>query len=308
MSNPMVTDVDTCLREIADWYIKNRREITEPELEKILLKHCGSEAEMEKFARFLETGPGELRFKTLLRERKGIEPRQPSNPDEKKPLEFLNGYAVPLRERAPIEDRTRKLLLAEINSEWTSSRELLEAIEKKRRVYINMEWALHVLLDELLPEGKVGQATFYGSVASWWNNQSLSCPKCGSWEVNQFFTEGGILIHDHCTKCDHQWGGREQSPDTIFFNVPEARQQLISQGFVYTLRHKRKRVGKDRAIVGSYFKYQEMGPVWVEFIKEVKDVDELKEYLYGSGFESVEDWRRVAKDQRFLYKVTEFKR
>ena len=67
----MKTDVDTCLKQIADWYIKNRREITEPELESILLKHCGSETEVQKFVGFLETEPGQLRFKTLLRERKG---------------------------------------------------------------------------------------------------------------------------------------------------------------------------------------------------------------------------------------------
>lgn len=66
----MITDVDTCLKEIADWYIKNRREITEPELKAILLKHCESEEEVQKFAKFLETEPGQLRFKTILREKK----------------------------------------------------------------------------------------------------------------------------------------------------------------------------------------------------------------------------------------------
>ncbi|GAI64779.1 unnamed protein product [marine sediment metagenome] len=66
----MKTDVDTCLKDIADWYIKNRREITPPELRPILEKHCESEAEVEKFLKFLETEPGQLRFKTLLRERK----------------------------------------------------------------------------------------------------------------------------------------------------------------------------------------------------------------------------------------------
>ena len=66
----MKTDVDTALKDIADWYIKNRRSITEPELESILLKHCEDEAEIQKFVKFLETEPGQLRFKTLLRERK----------------------------------------------------------------------------------------------------------------------------------------------------------------------------------------------------------------------------------------------
>lgn len=72
----MKTDVDTCLREIADWFVRNQRLITEPELEAILLKHCGSEAEVQKFKRFLETEPGEMRFKTLLRERFGPKPER----------------------------------------------------------------------------------------------------------------------------------------------------------------------------------------------------------------------------------------
>lgn len=64
------TDVDTCLKEIADWYVEHRREITLPELNPILEKHCESEAEIKKFTQFLATEPGQLRFKTLLRERK----------------------------------------------------------------------------------------------------------------------------------------------------------------------------------------------------------------------------------------------
>ena len=71
--NPLITDVDTCLREIADWYVKNRREITETELKAILWKHCESEAEVKKFIKFLETESGQMRFKTLLRERKEVE-------------------------------------------------------------------------------------------------------------------------------------------------------------------------------------------------------------------------------------------
>ena len=67
----MKIDVDTALKDIADFYIKNRREMTEPELETILKRHCESEAEVQKFVSFLETEPGQLRFKTLLRERKG---------------------------------------------------------------------------------------------------------------------------------------------------------------------------------------------------------------------------------------------
>ena len=68
----MKTDIDTCLKEIADWYIMNRRGITPADLEPILRKHCEDEAELQKFMKFLETEPGQLRFKTLLRERKEL--------------------------------------------------------------------------------------------------------------------------------------------------------------------------------------------------------------------------------------------
>lgn len=72
----MITDVDTCLRDLADWFVRNRRGITEPELEALLMKHCGTEAEVQKFSKFLETEPGQLRLKTLLRERRGPKPER----------------------------------------------------------------------------------------------------------------------------------------------------------------------------------------------------------------------------------------
>ncbi len=84
----MKTDVDTCLKDIADWYVKNRREIKEPELKTILWKHCESEAEVKKFVKFLETEPGQLRFKTLLRETGG------------KPTGFLKGQTIVIKSKA----------------------------------------------------------------------------------------------------------------------------------------------------------------------------------------------------------------
>ena len=73
---PMKTDVDTCLKDIADWFVKNRRSITTAEIRVILRKHCESDAEVEKFLQFLETEPGQTRFRTLLRERKGPKPER----------------------------------------------------------------------------------------------------------------------------------------------------------------------------------------------------------------------------------------
>lgn len=191
-------------------------ELRPGELEKIYRKYADitDVPLFERFMGYTKSPEGRDFFRKTIRLElweAGYRPKgwEESHSTEERPLEFLNGYAVPLRERAPIEDRTRNLLLAEINSEWKTTRQLLKAIEEKRRVYIDMEWALHILLDKILKEGKVGQATFWGSVSSWWNNQPLACPECTTWEVDQFYTEGGILIHNHCINC-HRWGGLEK--------------------------------------------------------------------------------------------------
>lgn len=73
----MKTDVDSCLKDIADWYVKNRRSMTEADLGPILKKRCENEAEVRKFVAFLGTDPGQTRFKIHLRERKEA-PKGPS--------------------------------------------------------------------------------------------------------------------------------------------------------------------------------------------------------------------------------------
>ena len=93
------------------------------------------------------------------------------------------------------------------------------------------------------------------------------------------------------------------SEDTMFFNVPEARSHLISKGFVYTLRPRMRKTGKDVAFYGSYYKREKIGDVWVDFIKPILDMKELQEYVSGSGFANVEDWWEAAEGARFLFKV-----
>jgi uncharacterized protein len=65
----MKTDVDTCLKDLAEWYVRNRRQMTEPEFDEVLRRHCVSDSEVKKMADFIESKPGTLRFKTLLQER-----------------------------------------------------------------------------------------------------------------------------------------------------------------------------------------------------------------------------------------------
>jgi hypothetical protein len=102
----MKTDVDTCLKDIVDWFLKNRREITVSELEPILLKHCESEAEITKFIDFFKTEAGRLRFKTLLRER--VKPSLlPMQEDEERirVLEPIMGAEWAKRERERVRKR-----------------------------------------------------------------------------------------------------------------------------------------------------------------------------------------------------------
>lgn len=66
----MKTDVDTCLKDLAAWFVKNRREMTELEFDEVLRQHCVSEAEVKKMEDFIESKQGTLRFKTLLQERR----------------------------------------------------------------------------------------------------------------------------------------------------------------------------------------------------------------------------------------------
>lgn len=90
----------------------------------------------------------------------------------------------------------------------------------------------------------------------------------------------------------------------IFFNILEARQQLLGKGIVYTLRPKMRRIGTDLAVYGSYYRHERLGDVSIDFIKEVKSINGLGEYLFASGFERLEDWWKAAKGSRFLFRVT----
>ena len=99
-----------------------------------------------------------------------------------------------------------------------------------------------------------------------------------------------------------EWASLETT--TIFFNVPEARDYLLKHGYAYTLRPKMRRTGKDLAVYGSYYKHETIGPVRVDFIKEIKEDTELGKYVQESGFLNVQDWLAAAEGSRFLFKVT----
>jgi hypothetical protein len=82
--------------------------------------------------------------------------------------------------------------------------------------------------------------------------------------------------------------------------VEKARNYLLRNGYVYTLRPKKRREGKE---VLSYGGFGKKGEVNVKFVKEILDWNELNRYVDKSGFRTVDEWVRKAKGSRFLYHV-----
>jgi len=53
----------------------------------------------------------------------------------------------------------------------------------------------------------------------------------------------------------------------IFFNMEPVRLYLINNGYVYTLRKKRKIIGWDTAVHGSRYKQTKIGRVFISIVK-----------------------------------------
>jgi len=86
----------------------------------------------------------------------------------------------------------------------------------------------------------------------------------------------------------------------LWMNVEEARRFLLENGFVYTLRPKKRREGRDML---SYEGFGKKGMVMVKLVMEVENDTDLKAFVDKSGFRSVEEWRGKAKDSKILYRV-----
>ena len=97
----------------------------------------------------------------------------------------------------------------------------------------------------------------------------------------------------------------------IYFNVEQARNQLLNEGKVYTIRYARK-TGETIARHGSYYKFKILGKVritevmWLELDSEYKlqgtKVD-LQKYVDQSGFKTVDDWLAEIKKQENIFLV-----
>jgi len=87
----------------------------------------------------------------------------------------------------------------------------------------------------------------------------------------------------------------------IWFNVKKARDFLLKNGYVYTLRPRKRREGIE---VLMYDGFGKKGVVNVSFVKEIKSDKELYKFVNESGFYSIQEWRKEAGDSKFLYFVT----
>jgi len=99
----------------------------------------------------------------------------------------------------------------------------------------------------------------------------------------------------------------------IFFNVVDVRNQLLTYGNVYTLRHKR-RDGRDVAVMGTRYSFTVFADVMIEEVKPIYASWELVPYVKFSGLKSAEQWLQLAKSfytkdtQLYLYRVTLIRR
>jgi len=97
----------------------------------------------------------------------------------------------------------------------------------------------------------------------------------------------------------------------IFFNVKPVREFLIKNGFVYTLRKRRGRVGNDVAVHGSYYKRKTIAKVFILEVPigKIENSEMLTGFFDESGLKSsASEWFELAKklsgEELYLYKVT----
>ncbi len=91
----------------------------------------------------------------------------------------------------------------------------------------------------------------------------------------------------------------------IYFNIKEAREYLLKNRIIYTLRDIRKE-GQEQVRKSKntdWYPYEILGFANVKLVKKIENLYDLKGYVIKSGFKTVDDWLVEAKDNRYLYEV-----
>jgi len=90
----------------------------------------------------------------------------------------------------------------------------------------------------------------------------------------------------------------------IYLNITKARNHLLKNKVIYTLREKRRKyLGKSQIRKGSFRIFEEISMGRVSYVKTIDNDNELLPYVNQSGFKEVEDWREKAGKGKYLYKV-----
>lgn len=83
-------------------------------------------------------------------------------------------------------------------------------------------------------------------------------------------------------------------------NVKKARNHLLTNGFVYSIRPKKRRVGKEPLF---WEKFEKRGEVDVMFVGEVCTEEHLKEFSIHSGVPWNEWLAHWKKGNIYLYRI-----
>jgi len=99
----------------------------------------------------------------------------------------------------------------------------------------------------------------------------------------------------------------------IWFNNKIAREQLINYGVVYTFRSRRNTIGYQNAFYRDGKEQIKIGQVLIERVKKWFDLEGylpieylLTNYLYSSGFNTIEDWIKVIRGFRTNRTIPEY--
>ncbi len=91
---------------------------------------------------------------------------------------------------------------------------------------------------------------------------------------------------------------------SIYFNVKKAKEYLLKNGLVYSLR--KNPTNFDRIgirVDKNDNKFEIIGFVKITFVKEIINNYDLKNYVLQSGFYNVDDWLKESKECKYLHKV-----
>ena len=94
----------------------------------------------------------------------------------------------------------------------------------------------------------------------------------------------------------------------MFFNIKSVREFLINNGYVFTLRKKRFRIGRDMAVYGNYYIQTKIGNINIEKLEQIASPNQLSSYINESGLKDIEKWfglaTKLSGQKLYLYKVT----